>query len=193
VRLPIQLTRRTATWLLGTAVVATAALMTFHIHTPRPLPAGVARAAGRVAGDDWTGRVAPGFELRALDGRRIRLSDFRDRVVLVNFWATWCAPCRVEMPWLREFDARYGSQGLTILGVSVDDGGRERVERFVRQMRVEYPILLSDGNVDLRYGGVRFLPQTFFVGRDGRITRRVYGIRTHEDFEAEIRSALELP
>jgi peroxiredoxin len=167
--------------------------MTFHIHTPRPLPAGVARAAGRVAGDDWTGRVAPGFELRALDGRRIRLSDFRDRVVLVNFWATWCAPCRVEMPWLREFDARYGSQGLTILGVSVDDGGRERVERFVRQMRVEYPILLSDGNVDLRYGGVRFLPQTFFVGRDGRITRRVYGIRTHEDFEAEIRSALELP
>ena len=192
-RQPIQLTSRAAAWLLGTAVVATAALVTLHFHTPRPLPGGDTPAAERLAGDDWTGRAAPDFELPALDGRRIRLSDFRDRVVLVNFWATWCAPCRVEMPWLREFDARYSSQGLTILGVSVDDGGRERVERFVRQLRVEYPILLSDGKVDLRYGGVRFLPQTFFVGRDGKITRRVYGIRTHEDFEAEIRSALGLP
>jgi cytochrome c biogenesis protein CcmG/thiol:disulfide interchange protein DsbE len=157
------------------------------------MPTGDTPAAEQVAGEDWAGRVASDFELHALDGRLVRLSDFRGRLVLVNFWATWCAPCRVEMPWLREFDGRYGLQGLTILGVSVDDGGRDRIERFVRGLRVEYPILLSDGKVDLRYGGVRFLPQTFFVGRDGRIIRRAYGIRTHEDFEAEIRSALGLP
>lgn len=184
---------RAAAWLLGTAVVATAALITIHAHVPRPMPTGDTPAAEQVAGEDWAGRAAPDFELHALDGHLVRLSDFRGRLVLVNFWATWCAPCRVEMPWLREFDGRYGLQGLTILGVSVDDGGRDRIERFVRGLRVEYPILLSDGKVDLRYGGVRFLPQTFFVGRDGRIIRRAYGIRTHEDFEAEIRSALGLP
>jgi cytochrome c biogenesis protein CcmG/thiol:disulfide interchange protein DsbE len=145
------------------------------------------------AGDDWARKTAPDFELRALDGHRIRLSDFRGRIVVVNFWATWCAPCRVEMPWLSGFSVRYRDQGLTVLGISVDDGGRERVEKFVHERPVEYPILMNDGNVDQRYGGVRFLPQTFFVGRNGKIIRRVYGIRTQADFEADVRSALGLP
>ncbi len=96
------------------------------------------------------------------------------------------------MPWLTEFDARYRAQGLTVLGVSVDDGGRERIESFVRERHVGYPILLKDADVDLRYGGVRFLPQTFFVSRNGTVINRVYGIRTRADFEADIRSALGL-
>jgi cytochrome c biogenesis protein CcmG/thiol:disulfide interchange protein DsbE len=163
------------------------------MRAPRgPLAADTA-AAEPNAGDDWARKAAPDFELRALDGRRIGLSDFRGRVVLVNFWATWCAPCRVEMPWLSEFSLRYRDQGLTVLGISVDDGGRERVAKFLGERSVRYPILLNDGNVDQRFGGVRFLPQTFFVGRDGRIIRRVYGIRTHADFEADVQSALGLP
>jgi len=182
---------RTALRLLSAAVVAVAVLMV--MRAPRGLLAAGTPVAGPEAVDDWARKAAPDFELSALDGRRIRLSDFRGRVVLVNFWATWCAPCRVEMPWLSEFIVRYRDQGLTVLGISVDDGDRERVEGFVRERSVDYPILLNDGNVDRRYGGVRFLPQTFFVGRDGRIIRRVYGIRTHTDFEADIRSALGLP
>jgi cytochrome c biogenesis protein CcmG/thiol:disulfide interchange protein DsbE len=146
----------------------------------------------RAASDDWAGKPAPDFALTTLDGQPIHLSAYRGRVVLVNFWATWCAPCRVEVPWLTEFDARYQAQGLTILGISVDDGGRERVASFVRERHVGYPIMLKDTGVDLRYGGVRFLPQTFFIGRDGRIIRQVYGIHTHADFEAGIRSALGL-
>jgi cytochrome c biogenesis protein CcmG/thiol:disulfide interchange protein DsbE len=163
------------------------------IRAPRgPLVAGTPSAEPD-AGDDWARKAAPDFELSAIDGRRIKLSGFRGRVVVVNFWATWCAPCRVEMPWLSEFSVRYRDQGLTVLGISVDDGGRERVERFVHERPVDYPILLNDGNADQRYGGVRFLPQTFFVSRDGKITRRVYGIRTHADYEADIRGALGLP
>jgi len=173
------------------AVAAVAVLMV--TRAPRGSLAGRRPVARPEAGDDWTHKAAPDFELSALDGRRIRLSDFRGRVVLVNFWATWCAPCRVEMPWLSEFSGRYRDQGLTVLGISVDDGGPERVERFVRERSVGYPILLNNGNVDLRYGGVRFLPLTFFVDRDGRIIRRVYGIRAHADFETDIRSALGLP
>jgi cytochrome c biogenesis protein CcmG/thiol:disulfide interchange protein DsbE len=190
VRYILRIGARAAPWLLGAAVVAAAVLLT--LRAPRGQLLVGAPVAEPTAGDDRVGKTAPDFELSALDGRRIRLSDFRGRVVLVNFWATWCAPCRVEMPWLTEFDARYRDRGLTVLGVSVDDGGRERVEKFARERRVGYPILLNNGDVDLRYGGVRFLPQTFFVGRDGRITRRVYGIRTHADFEADIRRALGL-
>jgi thiol-disulfide isomerase/thioredoxin len=159
---------------------------------PAPQSSRSASAAARAGGDAWIGRPAPPFELSTLDGRRIRLNEFRGRVVLVNFWAIWCAPCRVEMPWLTEFDTRYHAQGLTVLGVSVDDGGRERIESFVRERHVGYPILLKDADVDLRYGGVRFLPQTFFVSRDGTVINRVYGIRTRADFEADIRSALGL-
>lgn len=181
---------RAAPWLLGAALVAAAVLLS--VHAPRGALLADAPVAETVAADDWAGRSAPNFQLPALDGRRLRLSDFRGRVVLVNFWATWCAPCRIEMPWLTEFDARYRGRGLTVLGISVDDGGRGRVERFVRERNVGYPILLNDADVEARYGGVRFLPQTFFVGRDGRILRRVYGIRTRADFEADIRSALGL-
>lgn len=143
-------------------------------------------------GGDWIGHAAPDFVLDTLDGRRLRLSDLRGRVVLINFWATWCAPCALEMPWLAELDARYRSRGLTILGVSVDDASRERIAKMVEERRATYPILLKDDAVELQYGGVRFLPQTFFVGRDGRVVMWRYGIRTREAFEADIRSALGL-
>jgi cytochrome c biogenesis protein CcmG/thiol:disulfide interchange protein DsbE len=191
VRQVLRFGSRAALWLAVAAVVAVAAFVV--TRAPRgPLANGVPVAHPQ-AGDDWERKAAPDFELSTLDGHRIRLSDLRGRVVLVNFWATWCAPCRVEMPWLSDFAVRYRDQGLTVLGISVDDGGRDRVERFVRERPVRYPILLNHGNVDQRYGGVRFLPQTFFVGRDGRIISRVYGIRTHADFERDIRSALGLP
>ena len=174
---------------VGAMAAAAAFLLTHALHGASQdgtLP------PAAVAGEGRMGTQAPDFQLSALDGQRVRLSDLRGHVVLVNFWATWCAPCRVEMPWLAEFDARYRTLGLTVLGVSVDDGGRERVAAFVRERRVSYPILLKDDDIERRYGGVRFLPQTFFIGRDGKIIRRVYGIRTRADFEADIRSALGL-
>jgi peroxiredoxin len=144
-------------------------------------------------GSDWRGKSAPDFVLSALDGRRVRLSSFRGKVVIVNFWATWCGPCKVEMPWLVEFYERYRAHGLEILGVSVDDGDSDRVAKFARERHVSYMILLKDDAVVDAYGGVRFLPQSFFIGRNGKIIQRTYGIGSKSDFEADITDVLGLP
>jgi peroxiredoxin len=143
--------------------------------------------------DPWIGRPAPDFTLESLDGRRISLHDLRGKVVLVNFWATWCAPCRVEMPWLMDFSTRYRSQGLEVIGVSVDDGNPEKVRKFVQDMRVNYSIVLQDDKVVIAYGGVRFLPQTFFVDRNGTVTAHSFGIHGKDDFEADIQRSLSGP
>jgi peroxiredoxin len=139
------------------------------------------------------GKPAPEFALYTLDGRSVRLSSLRGKVVLLNFWATWCAPCRVEMPWLVDFSRRYQRQGLEVVGVSVDDGDRDRVAAFVRATNVNYTIVLKDKAVSDAYGGLRFLPQTFFIGRDGKVVKRTYGVRGKDEFENDIRQALATP
>ena len=151
----------------------------------RPAP-----AASAHINDAWTGKPAPAFLLNTLDGRGVKLSDFRGKVVLLNFWATWCAPCRVEMPWLADFYSRYQGQGLEIVGVSVDDDARDRVAAFVHARNVNYTIVLKDEGVADAYGGLRFLPQSFFIGRDGNIVKQTFGVRGKEDFENDIRQAL---
>jgi peroxiredoxin len=151
----------------------------------RPAP-----AASTHENDSWTGKPAPAFLLHTLGERGVKLSDFRGRVVLLNFWATWCAPCRVEMPWLVDFYSRYQSQGLEIVGVSVDDDPRDKVAAFVHARNVNYTIVLKDEGVADAYGGLRFLPQTFFIGRDGNIVKHTVGVRGKEDFENDIRQAL---
>lgn len=163
------------------------------IYATSRVPAGRSRVSQALLADDWTGRSAPDFTLSTLDTRRVRLSEYRGRVVVLNFWATWCAPCRLEMPWLAEFDRIYRDQGLAIVGVSVDDGARDKVERFVNEVKVSYTILLNEDEVSDAYGGVRFLPQTFFIGRDGRIAGRIYGTQSKGDLEGAIRQALGVP
>jgi peroxiredoxin len=140
----------------------------------------------------WTGKAAPAFSLNTLDGRSVKLSDFRGKVVLLNFWATWCAPCRVEMPWLVDFYSRYQAQGLEIVGVSVDDA-RDKVGTFIRAKNINYTIVLKDEAVADAYGGLRFLPQSFFIGRDGKIIKQTYGVRGKDEFEKDIREALATP
>ncbi len=188
-----RLCRRAGVW-PGRSSIAATTVATIIGLTHVPIVRALAPSAAPSAqGDEWVGKAAPPFSLDALEGGRVRLADFRGKVVIVNFWATWCAPCKVEIPWLVEFYTRYHAQGLEILGVSVDDGERERVAKFVRDRHVNYRILLKDEAVSDAYGGLRFLPQTFFVGRDGRILVRTYGIRSREDLEADIRNALGLP
>jgi peroxiredoxin len=133
-------------------------------------------------------RQAPDFTLQSLDGRTMRLSDLRGKVVVLNFWATWCAPCRVEMPWLVELSRQYRAQGVEAVGVSMDDPGQEHeVAKFARERNVDYTILLGNNAVGDAYGGARFLPQTFFIDRDGRIVRNTVGITTESDLEKNIR------
>jgi len=150
----------------------------------------VKRPRAAQSDDAWLGKAAPGFRLESLEGGTISLADLRGKVVLVNFWATWCAPCRVEMPWLAEFQQRYRRDGLVVVGISVDDGAREKVRSFTQGMKVNYAIALKDAAITDAYGGLRYLPQTFFVGRDGRIVARSYGIRDREAFEADVKRAM---
>jgi len=140
--------------------------------------------------DRWVGRTAPEFSLRSLDDRLVHLSDFRGRVTLVNFWATWCAPCRVEMPSLVNLRAKYRDRGFEVIGISNDDNDRRKVEDFVKEMNADYPILLKDGSVDDAYGGTRFLPQSFIVGRNGKVIAHIVGMRSKDELQAEIEHAL---
>jgi peroxiredoxin len=147
-------------------------------------------AAAHVNNDEWAGRDAPDFALKALDGRTLRLVDFRGKVLLLNFWATWCTPCRREMPWLVDLQKRYRARGMEVAGVSLDDGDAGGVAKFAEFMHVNYPILLKDGVVGDAYGGARYLPQTFFIGRDGKILAHTVGVRSRAEFEADLVRAL---
>jgi thiol-disulfide isomerase/thioredoxin len=179
--------RRVGTLLIAVALAIGAGARLRRIQ--RVLPS---TSASRSPAGYHVGEVAPEFALPTLNGRSARLTDYRGKVVLLNFWATWCAPCRVEMPWLAEFDGQYDKQGLQIVGINLDDPltSREKIAGFARDRGVTYPILLGNNDVADAYGGARFLPQTFFIGPDGRVLHAMYGITTKEAFEAEIKKAL---
>jgi len=141
------------------------------------------------AGSNTRRRTAPDFTLPSLDGKMVTLAQFRGRPIVLNFWATWCAPCNVETPWLVQLDAAYRSKGVEFIGVSLDDAGeQQRVADFVRKYRVPYSILLGTPSVADAYGGVRLMPQTFFIAADGTIVRSTIGITNNADLEAAVRN-----
>ena len=136
------------------------------------------------------GSVAPDFELKSLDGKQVRLSDFRGKAVLLNFWATWCAPCKIEMPWFVDLQKQYAQQGLQVIGVAMDDSGEETIAKFAKQMGVNYPVLVGKEAVGDAYGGVEFLPTTFIIDRQGKVVERVFGLVGRSEFEDNIKKAL---
>lgn len=136
------------------------------------------------------GRAAPEFSLETLDGKTLRLADFRGKAVLLNFWATWCQPCKIEMPWFEELQRQYGSAGLQVVGIAMDDAPKEDISKFAKEMGVNYPILLGKESVGDAYGGVQFLPSTFFIDRDGKIVDRIFGLRSRSEIEDNIKAAL---
>ena len=134
---------------------------------------------------------APDFTLESLDGKNMRLSDFRGKAVLLNFWATWCGPCKIEMPWFVDFQKEYGSQGLQIVGVAMDDSSKEDIAKFAKDMGVNYPVLLGKEAVGDEYGGVPALPESFFIGRDGKIVDKIIGLKGKAEIEESIKKALD--
>jgi thiol-disulfide isomerase/thioredoxin len=137
------------------------------------------------------GKQAPNFTLVDLDGKKVSLSDFKGRPVLVNFWATWCAPCKVEMPWFEEFRKQYAGQGLVILGLADDvDVGKEKIAKAAQQLGVTYPILLTDGKVQEAYGGLDVLPVSFYVDRTGKVVLQTAGLGLKERVEENIKKLI---
>ena len=134
-------------------------------------------------------RPAPAFSVRTLEGKSIRLSDLRKRPVVVDFWATWCGPCRASMPHLSAMQTRYGKEGLTVIGLSVDEQGPSRVKKFASDLGVKFTLAMANDEVLDAYGPIRSIPTTFFISRDGQIVRRVVGYidgDTMEDYVKEI-------
>jgi peroxiredoxin len=135
--------------------------------------------------------LAPDFTLQSLDGKSVSLSDLRGKAVLLNFWATWCTPCKIEMPWFVELQNQYGAQGLQIVGVAMDDASKEDIAKFAKDMGVNYPILMGKEAVGDQYGGIPALPETFFIGRDGKILDKILGLKGKGAIEEDIKRALD--
>jgi thiol-disulfide isomerase/thioredoxin len=133
--------------------------------------------------------LAPDFSLLQLSGPSLRLSDYRDKVVLLDFWATWCDPCREEIPHFVELQDKYRDQGLQIIGVSMDDGP-EPVRDFYRHFKMNYPVVMGTATTGELYGGVLGLPIAFLIDRDGRIYSKHVGSTDTSVFEKEIKTLL---
>jgi thiol-disulfide isomerase/thioredoxin len=183
---PVQPTappRRSPVALVVVALVA-AAMLYFGFH--------MARRSGteHLPGVLGYGTPAPDFTLETLDGKSVSLSSLRGKAVVVNFWATWCGPCKIETPWLVEMQNQYGAQGLQIVGVAMDDSGKDEIARFAKNMGMNYPVALGKEAVGDAYGGVSYLPESFFVGRDGKIVDKIMGLEGRSEIEDAIKKAL---
>jgi thiol-disulfide isomerase/thioredoxin len=133
---------------------------------------------------------APDWELTDLNGKAVKFSDFRGNVLILDFWATWCAPCRIEIPHFVELQKQYGNKGLTVIGVSLDEQGPEVVKKYVKRLGVNYPIVMGNEKVVEAYGGIDAIPTTFVIDRQGRIMSRHMGYEDKAVFEKEIQSLL---
>src|SRR5262249_18029828 len=130
---------------------------------------------------------APDFELQDLNGKAVRLQDFRGKAVVLNFWATWCVPCKTEMPWLNEFQKQYGKEGFVVVGIAMDNSSGS-VKKFISKMGVSYQIVMGTQAVADQYQ-VKGYPLTFYIDRYGRITDQVPGLATRSYMENEIKLA----
>jgi thiol-disulfide isomerase/thioredoxin len=137
--------------------------------------------------------------MKDLQGNDVALSQYRGKVVLVNFWATWCEPCRTETPWLIEFQQKYGPRGFAVLGVAMDDEGKTAVQPFVEQQRFDvngqqaamnYRILLGNDALAAKFGGLIGLPTSILIARDGKRVKTVLGLLDHDNIAKEIEGQL---
>ena len=136
------------------------------------------------------GKPAPAFTLVNSEGKKVSLADYKGRPVLVNFWATWCAPCKLEMPWFEEFRAKYKSDNFEILGIAEDDAPKDEIVKTAKRAGVSYPILLTDNKVANLYGGVDSLPTSFYVDKTGTIVEETVGLAPKDEVEANIKKAI---
>ncbi|MBM3262364.1 MAG: TlpA family protein disulfide reductase [candidate division Zixibacteria bacterium] len=134
--------------------------------------------------------VAANFSLPDLSGSTVRLSDFDGQVKIVDFWATWCPPCRKEIPHFQALHEKYGTQGLTVIGVALDDEGGSIVKPFAEQQGMTYTSVIGNADVARQYGGIEAIPTTFVLDRQNRIYRKYVGYRDYATFEEDVKTLL---
>lgn len=166
----------------------------------RLIPASEDSSDAALSTSALVGKPAPGFSLENLNGQKVSLADYKGKAVLINFWATWCGPCKLETPWLVELRNKYAAQGFEILGISTDEIDRndhqqfasekKEISRFVDQMKMPYPVLIDGDTISKPYGGLDAMPTSFYVSRKGTIVAMRMGITSKDEMEAKIQSTL---
>jgi peroxiredoxin len=154
------------------------------------LLAGCSKIARSVKSDQDR-KPAPAFSLTDARGAPVSLEDYRGKVVLLNFWATWCGPCEVEIPWFIEFEQKYKDRDFAVLGVSFDDDGWKSVRPYIASHKINYRIMIGTEKMSQLYGGVDSLPTTFIVDRQGRIAAQHVGLVDKSDYQNEILKLLD--
>lgn len=122
----------------------------------------------------------------ATDGKAIDSNTFKGKALLINFWATWCPPCRKEIPSLIELQNKYGAKGFSVIGISTDQGGSSLVAKFAQKMDINYPVVISDSNTPRNFGNILGIPTTFLVDKEGNVRKRYDGYVDHETLERDL-------
>ena len=135
--------------------------------------------------------MAPDFTLKDASGKTLKLSEYRGKVVLLNFWATWCGPCKIEIPWFIDFQQQYKDRDFAVLGVSLDDDGWKSVKPYVEEKKINYRVVIGTEELSALYGGVDSLPTTFMIDRSGRIASTHLGLVSKSEYLTEIQDLLD--
>lgn len=133
---------------------------------------------------------APAFTLKDSQGKSFNLADYKGKVVLLNFWATWCGPCKLEIPWFMEFEKSYRDKGFAVLGVSMDEEGWDVVKPYLDRVKMNYRVAIGDDMVAQQYGGVESLPTSFLIDRDGKIAAVHVGLVSKSEYQRDIEHLL---
>jgi peroxiredoxin len=136
---------------------------------------------------------APEFALKDADGKTVHLADYRGKVVLLDFFATWCGPCKIEIPWFMDIERKNKDKGFAVIGVAMDDEGWEIVKPFLGKLGVNYRVVIGNDSIAQLYGGVDALPTTFLIDRNGKIAAAHVGLTSRRDFEDGIEQLLQVP
>jgi peroxiredoxin len=165
----------------------------FIVIRSRPAPQDASEPPGGFSstmhvGPAGTGDTAPDFTLTSTDGTRVSLAEYRGKVVLLNFWATWCGPCKAEIPSFIKMQEKYGARGLVIVGVALDEPAD--VRGYVRSSGINYPILIGDAGIANEYGGIRSIPTSFLIDREGKIVDSRIGLQPEGLWPSEIEKLL---
>src|SRR5579863_3025355 len=156
-------------------------------------------ASAKLKSSAKAGPDEPDVTFKDLEGKDVPLASLKGKVVVVNFWATWCDPCRVEIPWMIGFQQKYADKGFTMLGVAMDDEGKSVVQPFVektqfdvdgQQLAMNYPIVLGNDDIADKFGGMLGLPTTLVISRDGKIVKRYIGLANEADLDKQIKDLL---
>jgi thiol-disulfide isomerase/thioredoxin len=159
----------------------------------------VSGAGARHVDAKVAGNPEPDLKLKTVDGKDVSLADYKGKVVFVNFWATWCDPCRVEIPWLIAMQNKYGPKGFTVLGIAMDEEGKSAVAPFLDKERFDvdgqklpmnYPILLGTDEASDKFGGILGYPSSFLISRDGKIVTKFQGLKSEDELTKAIESQL---